>query len=47
MIGCAKECAELYLLKGPSKPKKQAQHASSVFFSDLYRFSDKHSAIML
>ena len=31
MIGNAKECVGLYLLKGPNNPKEQAQVASSVF----------------
>ena len=47
MIGNAKECAGLYLLKGPNNPKEQAQVASSVSFPILSNLSNNHSAIML
>ena len=46
-IGNAKECAGLYLLKGPSNSNEQALHANSVSLPVLSNLSSKENAIML
>ena len=47
MIGNAKECAGLYLLKGPSNSNEQALHANIVSLTVLSNLSNKENAIML